>query len=141
MGATLAPDPSRFAFVSVLLLRAAEAERQALARNEAPPQFFLILDEMNLARVEHYLSDFLSCMETRGHDADRGRIEQEPLVLHEQETVTATVPGIDGTSASVQVPARLRMPTNVYITGTVNVDEMSLHHLHWLGSSKPPSDS
>lgn len=27
--------------------------------------FFLILDEMNLAKVEHYLADYLSCLESR----------------------------------------------------------------------------
>lgn len=36
---------------------------QALKEKDKP--FFLCLDEMNLARVEYYLSDFLSIIETR----------------------------------------------------------------------------
>lgn len=33
--------------------------------------YFLCLDEMNLARVEYYLSDFLSVIETRRWSGDR----------------------------------------------------------------------
>ena len=48
-----------------LLLCAQEEFESALReRREATP-FFIILDEMNLARVEHYFSDFLSCLEFR----------------------------------------------------------------------------
>lgn len=36
---------------------------QAKLRPNKP--FFLLLDEMNLAKVEHYFSDFLSCIESR----------------------------------------------------------------------------
>jgi 5-methylcytosine-specific restriction endonuclease McrBC GTP-binding regulatory subunit McrB len=32
--------------------------RQAAAEGREPAPFFVILDEMNLARVEHYFSDF-----------------------------------------------------------------------------------
>lgn len=38
------------------------------ALNEPDKPFFLILDEMNLARVEHYFSDFLSLIESRRYD-------------------------------------------------------------------------
>ena len=33
--------------------------------------FFVLLDEMNLARVEHYFSDILSVMETRRWQGDK----------------------------------------------------------------------
>lgn len=56
--------------------------------------FFVCLDEMNLARVEHYLADYLSALESRSHR----------LPLHEG------------------VPD-LVLPPNVFVTGTVNVDE------------------
>lgn len=57
--------------------------------------FFLCLDEMNLARVEYYLSDILSAMETRTHTI--------PLQGSPGRTVT--------------------LPPNVFLTGSVNVDE------------------
>ena len=56
--------------------------------------FFVCLDEMNLARVEHYLADYLSALESRSHK----------IPLHE---------GV----------ADLALPSNVFVTGTVNVDE------------------
>ena len=56
--------------------------------------FFVCLDEMNLARVEHYLADYLSALESRSHK----------IPLHE---------GM----------ADLALPPNVFVTGTVNVDE------------------
>ena len=57
--------------------------------------FFLCLDEMNLARVEHYFADFLSAMETR--------------------TRTIPLQGAPGRSVT--------LPPNVFLTGSVNVDE------------------
>lgn len=61
--------------------------------------YFLILDEMNLSHVERYFSDFLSAMES-----------DKPIPLHR-----ATV--------EVDVPTELKIPENVFIVGTVNVDE------------------
>jgi len=40
--------------------------------------YFVILDEMNLAKVEHYFSDFLSILESRTPDKPYG----EPISLH-----------------------------------------------------------
>ena len=56
--------------------------------------YFVCLDEMNLARVEHYLADYLSALESRAHR----------IPLHEG------------------VPD-LVLPPNLFVTGTVNVDE------------------
>lgn len=62
--------------------------------------YFLILDEMNLARVERYFAPFLSAMETG-----------KELVLH-------------ANSAAVNdVPPRIPWPANLHIAGTVNMDE------------------
>lgn len=66
---------------------------------------FLILDEMNLSHVERYFADFLSAMES----------SKPELALHGQGTLTAD----DG----LVVPARQTLPPNVFIIGTVNVDE------------------
>ena len=62
--------------------------------------YFLCLDEMNLARVEYYFAPFLSAMETRSR-----------LVIHDSDSV------IDG------VPPELPWPANLFIIGTVNIDE------------------
>lgn len=62
--------------------------------------FFLVLDEMNLARVERYFAPFLSAMETGGD-----------LVLHAEEQDVSLV------------PPRIPWPRNLFIAGTVNMDE------------------
>jgi hypothetical protein len=62
--------------------------------------YFLILDEMNLARVERYFAPFLSAMETG---------EQLHLHAHSDE--------VNG------VPPAVRWPKNLFIGGTVNMDE------------------
>lgn len=76
--------------------------------------YFLILDEMNLAKVEYYFSDFLSILESRTPDKPKG----EPLILHDSKEVVTAYGDI-----SFTIPQELTIPKNIYITGTVNVDE------------------
>ncbi|KAA0549800.1 AAA domain-containing protein [Bacillus sp. BGMRC 2118] len=73
------------------------------AKQEPDKPFFVLLDEMNLARVEYYFSDLLSVMESR--DWERGGITSS-LILSEEEA------GED-----------IWFPENLYILGTVNMDE------------------
>lgn len=80
-----------------------EAVLVATAHRESP--VFVVLDEMNLARVEYYLSDVLSCMETKG-----------ALQLHSNG-----IPLEGTTGASIR--AALPLPPNLFIIGTINVDE------------------
>jgi len=80
-----------------------EAVLVATAHRESP--VFVILDEMNLARVEYYLSDVLSAMESGG-----------ALQLHSNG-----VPLEGTTGASIR--AELPIPPNLFIIGTINVDE------------------
>jgi hypothetical protein len=84
-----------------------------LERAAADPAmpYYVCLDELNLARPEYYLAPLLSALETEDHLVDLGA--PGPTV----ETVTGEV---------LQNPFRL--PLNVAITGTVNVDE-STHTL------------
>jgi len=90
------------------LLLHADAESMRAGREGRPPYpFFLILDEMNLAHVEHYFSDFLSAMESGA-----------PIELHADAQLEAGE-GADSTP----MPRRITIPHNVYFTGTVNVDE------------------
>jgi 5-methylcytosine-specific restriction enzyme B len=72
---------------------------------------FIILDEMNLAKVEHYFSDFLSILESRTKDNPEGEV----LYLHDRQSAQTT----DG----LEIPGKMHIPANVYFTGTVNVDE------------------
>lgn len=80
-----------------------EAVLVATAHRDSP--VFVILDEMNLARVEYYLSDILSAIETRG-----------ALQLHSNGV---PLEGTTGASVRAEIP----LPTNLYIIGTINVDE------------------
>ena len=74
--------------------------------------YFLCLDEMNLARVEYYLSDILSIIETRDFVGEE--IRSDPLVPD-------TYYGPD--DAARKRYGTIRLPENLYIIGTVNMDE------------------
>ena len=80
-------------------------EAVMLATAHADSPVFVVLDEMNLARVEYYFSDVLSCIETG-----------ENLKLHSN---SVPLEGSTGTS----IPAELALPPNLYLTGTINIDE------------------
>lgn len=64
--------------------------------------YVLCLDEMNLARVEYYMSDILSIMETRDW-TDGGHIQTDDI--------------------SIEGYGEIDLPENLYIIGTVNMDE------------------
>ena len=74
--------------------------------------YFLCLDEMNLARVEYYLSDILSIIETR--ECVDGKVTTDPLITENYYGADATARGKYGI---------VRIPENLYIIGTVNMDE------------------
>ena len=90
-----------------LLLAAREEEQLAREEGRGPAPFFVILDEMNLARVEHYFSDFLSAMESGEAIELHGN-----LALEEKSA-----------EAGRAIPRRIAVPSNLFFTGTVNVDE------------------
>ncbi len=83
------------------------------AQNDIDHPYILCLDEMNLARVEYYLSDFLSVIETRDFD-EQGRIETVPLVPDNYF-------GADKDAAEKY--GKITLPENLYVVGTVNMDE------------------
>jgi len=82
-----------------------------LLRAQADPErpYVVILDEMNLARVEYYFSDFLSAMELHG-----GTISLRD---------SAAPSDVDEDEGDADVPALLPFPPNVLVIGTVNIDE------------------
>lgn len=77
---------------------------RAIAEPDLP--HFLILDEMNLSHVERYFADLLSAIES-----------DEPLHLHSERDTTGEPSVRDG------VPGEVHLPPNLFIIGTVNVDE------------------
>jgi len=70
------------------------------AGEDTDKPYFLILDEMNLSHVERYFADFLSTMESKGK-----------IFLHE------------GDGNWEGVPPSIMLPKNLFIVGTVNIDE------------------
>ena len=86
------------------VLQAAHSYRQ----NEGLA-WFVILDEMNLARVEYYFGDLLSVLES-GRNAEGWT--NEPLRFIYPEDAEGDVP-----------PREVFLPPNLYIVGTINVDE------------------
>jgi hypothetical protein len=65
--------------------------------------YFLILDEMNMSHVERYFADFLSAIESG-----------EAIPLYE---------GGPRKAGEREVPRWLTLPPNLFVIGTVNVDE------------------
>jgi len=84
---------------------------EAMMNPELP--YFICLDEMNLARVEYYFSDILSLMETRRLNEDN-EIITNTLLSEEQ---------IGRDSVSISTYGDVYIPQNLYIIGTVNMDE------------------
>ena len=78
--------------------------------NQSKP-YFLILDEMNLSHVERYFADFLSVMESK-----------DKFKLHSSESNLNITDG-DKFEKSIEVPSTLSWPKNLFVVGTVNIDE------------------
>ena len=81
---------------SRFLMQASEAWHAADAANREPRPYFLILDEMNLARVEYYFALFLSKLE------EMHRVGPTDIDLGKQ---------------------KFNLTPNLKVVGTVNVDE------------------
>lgn len=77
------------------------------AANDPIRPYFLILDEMNLSHVERYFADILSAVESG-----------QEIALH-----SAAESLKSSEDDPLSVPPRVRLPDNLFIVGTVNVDE------------------
>ena len=110
--------------------------------------FFVCLDEMNLAPVEQYFAEYLSILESRKQQAD-GTILTEPLISAEvfrkypelcaemngtavrrenvKNTYMTTDPAVEYVATEREYEnlceEGLRIPQNVVVIGTVNMDE------------------
>jgi len=91
-------------FAPGYLLRCAAA-----AQGEQDAEHVLLLDELNIARVEYYLAEVLSLIEERHNEG--GHIVSPPLVPN------ASL-GEDGTDWT-----GVRLPSNLALIGSVNMDE------------------
>ena len=95
-------DPVAGRYVRTRFLEALlEASKALRADPINPAPVFICLDEMNLARVEYYLADCLSAMETGN-----------PISLD--------------TRGDAAVPRSVEWPRNLFLFGTVNIDELTL---------------
>ena len=92
-------------FVAGKLLKVIEEASKAENRNKP---YFVCLDEMNLARVEYYLSEYLSILESR-------EFKGEEIITHKifPEEYLDQDNKYKG----------LIIPDNLYIIGTVNMDD------------------
>ncbi len=89
-------DPSRYIRTPSL-----DLILRAIANPTVP--YFLILDEMNLSHVERYFADFLSAIESG-----------EEIHLYSESDPERKRDG---------VPQSIRLPSNLFTIGTVNIDE------------------
>lgn len=75
------------------------------ASNHLDKPYYVCLDEMNLARVEYYLSDYLSVIESRKKVEDF--IVTDSLIYDDE----------------IKDKKSLTLPDNLYLIGTVNMDD------------------
>jgi MoxR-like ATPase len=87
-------------------VRTASLDLILKARDRGNVPHFLLLDEMNLSHVERYFADMLSAMESG-----------EGMRLHGDKDTEGNPASRDG------VPPTVKVPTNLFVIGTVNVDE------------------
>lgn len=80
-----------------LMINASKSENQ-----DKP--YFLVLDEMNLSHVERYFADFLSIMES-------------------DDSIKLYTGGKRASTDSDIIPETISWPKNLFIIGTVNIDE------------------
>ncbi len=78
------------------------------AKDDPEVPYFLILDEMNLSHVERYFADFLSAMEQKDGF----------FKLHSESSDLRR-----GGAEHADVPAKLDYLANLFVIGTVNIDE------------------
>ncbi|KOP64868.1 ATPase [Bacillus sp. FJAT-18019] len=90
--------------------RLAEVFVEASRPENQHKPYFICLDEMNLARVEYYFSDVLSVIETQEWKQDR-------------IVTSALIHGESLLPEDRSLYGDLAIPDNVYLIGTVNMDE------------------
>lgn len=80
------------------------------AQNNSDKMYLVCFDEMNLARVEHYFSQFLSILER----------QKRELQLYDEQYIGRLYNSKD-------YPYKIKIGDNIRFVGTVNVDESTYH--------------
>ena len=107
------------------------------AKEDLIHPYFLILDEMNLSHVERYFADFLSAIEsgepiTLYNLKQMSKEEKEEKEIEKKkcqkscECYNKNIKGeyiININGIDYKVPPKLTIPPNLFIIGTINVDE------------------
>ncbi len=96
--------PSSTGFVDLLVSAQKEENRNKL--------FIVCFDEMNLARIEHYFSQFLSILERP--------LNQRELRLYDKRYTNKLY-------NSNEYPDKIQIGDNIRFIGTVNIDETTYH--------------
>ncbi|SMC09183.1 MrcB family domain-containing protein [Nitratiruptor tergarcus] len=111
------------------------ASKNYLEKGKNADPFFVLFDEMNLAKVEYYFADFLSVLEVKRFDNEnetqRNHSFQKFLVTLGKNTSSLNEENYNFTSQSIKLhnedindtPKELFLPPNLYFVGTVNIDE------------------
>ena len=101
---------------------------KAIKDPETP--YFLCLDEMNLAPVEQYFAEYLSVIESRKLQDD-GSITTDPIIDYSNSDEYVSLiqqlfpddKELREKYLSAEDDLRLRIPQNLIVVGTVNMDE------------------
>ena len=101
----------------------------ATAIKDPDTPYFLCLDEMNLAPVEQYFAEYLSVIESRKLNPD-GTITTDPIIEYENTDAYGSLidqlfdtPEERKTYKTDEGGKRLTIPQNLFVVGTVNMDE------------------
>lgn len=89
--------------------------------------YFIILDEMNLSRVEYYFAQVLSVIESRYFDENVNKVKCYDFLFNKGTRnkllfMSKSESELDK-KINLEKLSELKIPNNVYIIGTVNVDE------------------
>jgi hypothetical protein len=96
------------------------------AHSEIQKPVFVCLDEMNLARVEHYFSDFLSKIESRRRSADGSIVSDVVISARELDLLDlkfVSEPLRETLTRLKSAGQGVCLPPNLIVVGTVNMDE------------------
>lgn len=109
---------------------------QAAARQPNVPHF-ICLDEMNLARIEHYFADFLSLLEQRAHqptiqlytaDEERHVVVEQGLFLHVEAEARQRA-GLGDAATLEDILSDDRANAEIHrLSGLTDKESVLLHH-------------
>ena len=110
-----------------------DAVNNYLEKGKDADPFFVLFDEMNLARVEYYFADFLSILEAKRFESKEEALGNYGFYCNflkklgkelTDENYRFTSQSIKlHTEGALNIPQEIFLPPNLYFVGTVNIDE------------------